>query len=56
MALALAHKSAAKWAREEKVTPGHLSQVLDGRESKRLIAKIDAFTVHTFKAHRVRAA
>lgn len=36
--------SAAAWARENDVTPGHLSQVLDGkRESLKLVARIDAF-------------
>lgn len=36
--------SAAEWARQHGVTPGHLSQVLDGkRESQKLTGKIEAF-------------
>lgn len=40
--------SAAAWARQEGVTPAHLSQVLDGkRESQRLVDRIDAFVKQT---------
>ena len=43
-ALALAHLQAQEWAKAQGVTPGHLSQVLDGKhESATLTQKIDAF-------------
>lgn len=44
-ALGLArYDSAAAWAREQGLTPGHLSQVLDGkRESRKLTAQIESF-------------
>lgn len=46
--------SASEWARQHKVTPGHLSQVLDGkRESQRLTASIDAFISEHLGEERV---
>jgi hypothetical protein len=44
-ALALAEKTAAQWAAENDITPGHLSQVLAGKkESRSLLEKVEAFT------------
>lgn len=42
-ALRIAGLTQTEWARENGVTQGHLSQVLSGRESRKLTEKIDAF-------------
>ena len=43
-ALAAAKKSQNEWAREQGITKGHLSLVLNGhRFSKKLIGKIEQF-------------
>jgi hypothetical protein len=50
-ALALAEKTAAQWAAENDITPGHLSQVLSGKkESRSLLEKVEAFTSRYIKA------
>jgi len=49
-ALRLARMTQTEWAEKQGVTQGHLSQVLHGRESKSLEAKIDAFADATLKA------
>lgn len=56
MALALEDKSVAQWARENHRTPGHVGQVLDGRESAKLTAEMEAYAAKTLKAHGVKAA
>lgn len=51
--LVLAGMTAEQWAKQEGVTPGHLSQVLsEKRESRSLTEKIDAFV----EKHRRRLA
>lgn len=42
-ALRIAGLTQTEWARQNGVTQGHLSQVLSGRESRKLTEKIDAF-------------
>lgn len=49
-ALVPAGLSMSAWARSQKVTPGHLSQVLNGaRDGFALDAKIDAFIAKHLK-------
>lgn len=50
-ALAKAGLSQAAWAREQDITPAHLSFVLNGkRDSEVLTCKIDAFVRESRKA------
>lgn len=42
-ALRIARMTQTDWAKAHGVTQGHLSQVLSGRESRKLTEKIDAF-------------
>ncbi len=42
-ALRIARMTQTQWAKLHGVTQGHLSQVLSGRESRKLAEKIDAF-------------
>lgn len=42
-ALAITRQTQTTWAKANGITQGHLSQVLSGRESRKLTALIDAF-------------
>lgn len=51
-ALALEGMTMEEWADGEGITLGHVSHTLAGRrESRILIAKIEAFTAKTLEAH-----
>lgn len=56
-ALALREMNQESWAAQEKITPGHLTHVLNGRyDSEKLTRKIDAFIAEVFPGVEVGAA
>lgn len=56
VALALHDMTQGEWASGQGVTGGHLTQVLNGRESQKLTDAIDAFIADTFRTFKVKAA
>lgn len=54
VALLLNETTQDEWARQREITGGHVSQVLAGRESRKLTQIIDDYIDETLRAHRVR--